>query len=152
MSWLIFAWFPFLHFPGSVQWPHLIVDKHETQAKFAPFLHISTLHYKMQFFLLHLLKSSSGLIMSHIHLSHFGCVHVRHPFAPSMSVIFHPHPWMSYIDEVSPSMDDIHWWHFHPWMRFLNPCMTSLDDTSIHGWDLLIHGWNCHLSDFAYVS
>ena len=28
--------------------------------------------------------------------------------APSMSVICHPHPWMSFMDKVSPSMDDIH--------------------------------------------
>ena len=118
MSWLIFAWFPFLHFPGSVQWPHLIVDKHETQAKFAPFLHISTLHYKMQFFLLHLLKSSSGLIMSHIHLSHFGCVHVRHPL--SLSVLF------------------IHRWH--PQMK-KSSIIFSMDDTFIHGWDFSIHRW-----------
>ena len=72
-------------------------------------------------------------------------------FAPSLSIICHPHPWMSSMDKVSPSMDDIHRWHFYPWMRFFHQWMTSIDDTSIHVWDLLIHGWNCHLSDFAYV-
>ena len=34
---------------------------------------------------------------------------------------------MSSMDEVSPSMDDIHRWHFHPWMRFLHPWTTSTD-------------------------
>ena len=69
-----------------------------------------------------------------------------------MSVIYHLHPWMSSMDEVSPSMGDIHRWYFCPWMTFLHPWMTSTNNTFIHGWDLLIHGLNCRPSDFAHVS
>ena len=50
-------------------------------------------------------------------------------YALSMSVICYPHPWMSSMDEGSPSMDD----------------------TFIHGWGSSIHKWNCHLSDFSHV-
>ena len=74
--------------------------------------------------------------------------------ALSMSVICHPHLWMS-------SMDLIHWLHFHPWMMFLHPWdinafhvhpwmrflhswdIKPMDATFIHGWDLFIHPWNC---------
>ena len=58
-----------------------------------------------------------------------------------MSVICHPHPWMSSMDEVSPSTDVIHWWHFHPWRGFLK---NLTDDNSIYGWANLIHEWKCH--------
>ena len=38
--------------------------------------------------------------------------------APSMSIICCLHLWMSFMNDISVSMDDIHGWHFHPWMEF----------------------------------
>ena len=45
----------------------------------------------------------------------------------ALSMSFICHLWISSMDEVSQSMNDIHrsiqGWHFHPWMGFVHPCM-----------------------------